>query len=133
MIRYAELKDIELLKMYDKHISYEELNNSIKLKRIIVMYADNRFVGWLRYNLFWDNIPFMNMLYFLDRERNKGYGSKILSFWEEKMKQNGYNFVMTSTQSNEQAQFFYRKHNYIDSGSLILPEEPLEIIFYKKL
>ncbi len=133
MIRYAELKDIELLKMYDKHISYEELNNSIKLKRIIVMYADNRFVGWLRYNLFWDNIPFMNMLYFLDGERNKGYGSKILSFWEEEMRQNDYNFVMTSTQSNEQAQFFYRKHNYIDSGSLILPEEPLEIIFYKKI
>lgn len=26
-----------------------------------------------------------------------------------------------------------RKHNYIDSGSLILPGEPLEIIFYKKI
>ena len=133
MIRYAELEDIGLLKSYDEHINMEELTNSIKLKRILIMFENNRFVGWLRYNLFWDNIPFMNMLYFLDRERKKGYGSKLIDFWEIEMKNKGYKFVLTSTQSNEQAQFFYRKHNYIDSGALVLPEEPLEIIFYKKL
>ena len=49
------------------------------------------------------------------------------------MKNKGFTVVLTSTQSNEQAQFFYRKHNYMDSGSLTLPGEPLEIIFYKKL
>ena len=133
MIRYAQLKDIELLNKYDKHISEEELKNSIKLKRIIVMFEGSRFIGWLRYNLFWDNTPFMNMLYFLDNERNKGYGSKIIEFWEKEMKQKGYKFVMTSTQSNEQAQFFYRKHNYTDIGALLLPKEPLEIILYKKI
>ena len=133
MIRYAEIEDKEILKLYDKHINEEELNNLIKLKRILVMYENGKFIGWLRYNLFWDNIPFMNMLYFLESERNKGYGSKIISFWENEMKKKGYNFVMTSTQSNEQAQFFYRKHNYIDSGSLLLPGEPLEIIFYKQI
>lgn len=133
MIRYAELEDIELLKEYDKHISEEELKNSIKLKRIIVMFEDDKFIGWLRYNLFWDNTPFMNMLYFLDNERNKGYGSKMITFWENEMKEKGYDCVMTSTQSNEQAQFFYRKHNYIDKGALLLPGEPLEIIFYKKI
>lgn len=133
MIRYANLEDIESLKLYDKHISEEELNNSINLKRIIVMYEGNKFIGWLRYNLFWDNIPFMNMLYFLENERNKGYGSQIITFWEKEMKEKGYNYIMTSTQSNEQAQFFYRKHNYIDNGALLLPGEPLEIIFYKKI
>ena len=97
------------------------------------MYEDDKFVGWLRYNLFWDNTPFMNMLYLLDNKRGKGNGSRLVIFWENEMKQKNYEFVLTSTQSNEEAQFFYRKIGYVDSGALLLPNEPLEIILYKKL
>lgn len=133
MIRYAEPNDFEIIFQYDKHISEEELQNQINLKRVIVMFENDRFIGWMRYNLFWDNTPFMNMLYFLDGERGKGYGSKMIEFWENEMKNKGYEAVLTSTQSDEQGQFFYRKHDYVDSGSLTLPGNPLEIIFYKKL
>lgn len=133
MIRYANENDIEIISKYDKHISKEELANIIKLKRVIVMYEDDKFVGWLRYNLFWDNTPFMNMLYLLDNERGKGNGSRLVIFWENEMKQKNYEFVLTSTQSNEEAQFFYRKIGYVDSGALLLPNEPLEMILYKKL
>lgn len=133
MIRYANENDIEIISKYDKHISKEELANIIKLKRVIVMYEDDKFVWWLRYNLFWDNTPFMNILYLLDNERGKGNGSRLVIFWENEMKQKNYEFVLTSTQSNEEAQFFYRKIGYVDSGALLLPNEPLEIILYKKL
>ncbi len=133
IIRYANENDIEIISKYDKHISKEELANIIKLKRVIVMCEDDKFVGWLRYNLFWDNTPFMNMLYLLDNERGKGNGSRLVIFWENEMKQKNYEFVLTSTQSNEEAQFFYRKIGYVDSGALLLPNEPLEIFLYKKL
>ena len=133
MIRYANENDIEIISKYDKHISKEELKKIIGLQRIIVMYEDNVFIGWLRYNLFWDNIPFMNMLFLLDDERGKGKGTQLVTFWEKEMKNKKYDFVLTSTQSNEEAQFFYRKLGYIDSGSLLLPNEPLEIIMYKKI
>lgn len=133
MIRYANKDDIEIISKYDEHISIEELENVIKMKRLIVMFNEDKFIGWLRFNLFWDNTPFMNMLYFLDNERGKGYGRQLVSFWEKEMKNKGYECVLTSTQSNEEAQFFYRKLGYIDSGSLLLPNEPLEIIFYKKI
>ena len=75
----------------------------------------------------------MNILYLLDNERGKGNGSRLVIFWENEMKQKNYEFVLTSTQSNEEAQFFYRKIGYVDSGALLLPNEPLEIILYKKL
>ena len=133
MIRYANENDIEIISKYDEHISKEELINIIKLKRVIVMYEGDKFVGWLRYNLFWDNTPFMNMLYLLDNERGKGKGSQLVEFWENEMKQKRYEYVLTSTQSNEEAQFFYRKLGYVDNGALILPNEPLEIILYKTL
>ena len=133
VIRYADENDIEKISKYDKHISKEELKKIIGLQRVIVMYEDNVFIGWLRYNLFWDNTPFMNMLFILDDERGKGKGTQLVTFWEKEMKNKKYDFVLTSTQSNEEAQFFYRKLGYIDSGSLLLPNEPLEIIMYKKI
>ena len=133
MIRYADKKDIEILKCYDKHISESELKNSIKIKRVLMIFENNIFIGWLRYNLFWDNTPFMNMLYILEDYRNKGYGQQLMNYWEEEMLKMNYKRVLTSTLSNEGAQFFYRKNGYIDCGSLLLPNEPLEIILLKNL
>lgn len=131
MIRYATSQDYELLRKYDKHVSNEVLMDCIDNNKIIVMFENNNFIGWLRYNFFWDNTPFMNMLYFLESERGKGYGTKLVEFWENEMMLKGFKIVLTSTQSNEDAQFFYRKRGYKDCGSLILPDEPLEIILFK--
>lgn len=133
MIRYASENDFAILKRYDKHIDESELKSSIDLKRILIMLDNGVFIGWLRFNLFWDNIPFINMLYFMESDRGKGNGKQLIDFWEKEMQKRQYNMVMTSTQSDEQAQFFYRKNGYIDCGSLLLPNEPLEIILRKNL
>lgn len=133
MIRYADESDFEILKKYDKHISESELKNSINTKRVFIMFHNDNFIGWLRYNLFWDNMPFMNMLYLLEDYRGKGYGRQLVDFWEKEMSKNKYKVVLTSTLSNERAQFFYRKNGYVDCGSLLLPNEPLEIILLKNL
>lgn len=133
MIRYASKDDIGLLSSYDHHICEAELRNSIKAKRILLMFDSDIFIGWLRFNLFWDNIPFMNMLYLLEDHRGKGYGSQLVRFWEEEMRKSNYKIVLTSTLSNERAQFFYRKIGYRDCGSLLMSDEPLEIIMSKNL
>lgn len=132
-IRYAEPGDLELISEYDEDVSEEVLSNAIAMKRIILLFKGGEFEGWLRFNLFWDNIPFMNLLFILEEQRGKGYGKKLVEFWEREMADQGYSFVLTSTQSNEEGQFFYRKLGYTDRGSLVLPDEPLEIILYKKL
>lgn len=133
MIRYANIKDFDILDKYDKHIRKNELKNAINENRILIMYEHTDFIGWLRYNLFWDYIPFMNMLYLLEDYRRKGYGTQLVNFWESEMLNRNYDLVLTSTQSNEQAQFFYRKNGYADCGSLLLPDEPLEIVMLKRL
>lgn len=132
-IRIAKKEDVKLILEYDKHIAENELYLSIASGRVIIAEYDNKFIGWLRWNLFWDNTPFMNMLYIIEDYQNKGYGKKLVTFWENLMKENNYKLVMTSTLSNENAQHFYRKLNYIDSGSLFLKGEALEIIFTKEL
>ena len=133
MIRYAEKNDLPILQKHDRHISEMELKNSIEAGRVLILTHTEHLIGWLRYNLFWDNIPFMNMLYVLEGDRGNGYGRQLVDFWEKEMLKKRYKQVLTSTLSNERAQFFYRKNGYVDCGSLLLPGEPLEIILLKHL
>lgn len=52
MIQYAADKDFELLRKYDKHICETELKNRINIGRILIMFNDDTFIGWLRFSLF---------------------------------------------------------------------------------
>ena len=132
-IRTAKLDDLPMLKQHDRHISAQELEHSVRLGRVYMAETQGEFAGWLRYNLFWDNTPFMNLLYALDGHRGKGLGRALVGHWEARMKQAGYETVMASTQSNEYAQHFYNKLGYAAVGGFLLPDEPYELILAKKL
>jgi len=133
MMRIASLNDFEILSKYDKHISQQELKNIILLNRVYIIEENEKFIGWLRYNLFWDNTPFMNMLYLLENSRGKGFGKQAVEYWEQQMKLLNYKIVMTSTASNEYAQHFYNKLGYSAIGGFLLGEDPFEIILSKNL
>lgn len=132
-IRLAKSTDLERIAPYDTHIRKQELESSIASERVILAEEGERLIGWLRWNLFWDNTPFMNLLFLLESDRNQGYGTAMVSYWENQMKEEGYPFLMTSTQSDEEAQHFYRKLGYVDSGALLFPGQALEIIFIKNI
>lgn len=132
-IRFASAEDLSLLCTHDKHIAYDALQNKIAAQQVLVLWDEQQLVGWLRWNLFWDEIPFMNMLYLLEPYRGKGYGRLLVKDWERRCAQAGYHTVMTSTQANECAQFFYRHMDYRDVGAFALPDDPLELILSKAL
>ena len=99
----------------------------------IVRNAEGVNIGWLRYGYFWDNTPFMNVLWIDKPYRGQGIGKQAVLVWETEMRAKGFTLVMTSTLSNEEAQHFYRRLGYRDAGCLLLPDEPLEILFTKSL
>lgn len=132
-IRFACSDDIDNLLAYDCHISKSELQNSINLKRVIIAEFAGELAGWLRWSMFWDSIPFMNMLFVLEEHRNVYIGKMMVKYWEAHLKKDGYDTVMTSTLSNESAQNFYRKLGYSDCGCLMMEKEALEIIFKKNI
>ena len=131
LLRYAENKDFIWLCDKDKHISENKLKEKLENKEVYVVEINGKVIGWLRYNLFWDKIPFMNMIYFLEEYRNMGIGKKLANYWENEMKQKGYDNILTSTQSDEEAQHFYRKLGYKEIGGFKYFNEPYEIIFQK--
>lgn len=131
-IRIANIYDFEILKLYDMHIEPSILLNQLKDNKIFIIEQNKNFVGWLRYNLFWDSIPFLNMLFIIEQYQKKGYGTLLLTTWENSIKDK-YNIVMTSTQANECSQHFYRKLGYFDIGGFIPPNESYELILLKNL
>jgi ribosomal protein S18 acetylase RimI-like enzyme len=130
-IRFAESNDFLWLQEHEKYISESILNIKIKNKEVYIFEHNGKNIGWLRYNLFWDEIPFMNMIYFLDDYRKMGFGTKLVQYWENEMKQYGYKNVLTSTQANEEGQHFYRKMGYKEIGGFVYFDYPYEIIFQK--
>lgn len=133
IIRKANINDINLIITYDRHISLVELKNIIKLKRVLIIEENKKLIGILRYNMFWDNTPFLNMLYILEEYRLMGYGKMLLTYWEDQMYKLNYSYVLTSTVYNEDAKEFYQKQGYKRIGEFTLEDEPLEIILTKKL
>lgn len=132
-IRLAQTNDLEILSLNDKHISKCELENLIGLNRIYIIEMNGNFIGWLRYNLFWDNTPFMNMLYISEKNRDQGFGKLLVEHWENEMRVLGYNTVMTSTASDEYAQHFYMKFGYKVVGGFTPFGDPFEVILSKQI
>jgi len=125
-IKYVSKEDKAFWFSLDKHLSENEFELKIRDKRGYIIYDDEKPVGLMRYNLFWDNIPFLTLIYIHESEQGKGIGKQAMLYWENEMRDIGYKMVMTSTQVNEEAQHFYRKLGYKDKGALFLDNTPFE-------
>lgn len=134
-IKYVTMNDKEFWFTLDKHLSRDEYDDKVRRKMGYVIFEDGKPIGILRYNLFWDSVPFCNMLYIAWEEHSKGYGRAIMEFWENDMKAQGFKMIMVSTQVDESAQHFYRKLGYQDAGCLLLTvpgfEQAMEMFFTK--
>ena len=136
-IRYVTDADKLFWFSFDRHLSEETYTSKVQNQTGYVLTVKTQQTGILRWSLFWDSIPFCNLLYIKESEQRKGYGRALMKYWEQDMKTRGYDLVMTSTQSDEEAQYFYRTLGYQDCGVLTLPfpgyEQPKELILAKRI
>ena len=132
-IRYAIVEDIDFWLSLDKHISLDVLKKKMLDKECLVILDENSYVGILRFNYLWDNTPFVNMLYIKNEYQQKGYGKELMLYFENEMKNIGYNEIMTSTQIDEEGKYFYAKLGYKKIGSLFISNQAEELILIKEL
>ena len=135
MIRQVEKQDKEAWHALDQHLPESVFDEKVRCGQGYVYTEDEKIIGVLRYNLFWDTTPFCTMLFIDSDYRNQKYGKKLMEHWEQDMKSQGYGMVMTSTQVDEDAQHFYRKLGYKDCGGFVIDvpgyEQPMEMIMIK--
>ena len=136
-IRYAAESDRDFWFTLDRHITEQVFSRKVRDRQALVLEVETGPIAILRWNLFWDNTPFCNLLYVKDEEHGKGYGRALMTHWEAEMKSQGYDLIMVSTQADESAQHFYRKLGYKDCGGFVFPfpghEQPTELILAKEL
>ncbi len=133
-IRLARMEDLPGIGCYDCHIPRERIEECIGGHKIHVLLDGGEVVGILRFSLFWQTIPFLDLLYLDEDYRGRGLGSRMMAHWENAMKEMGYAHAMLSTQEDETAKFFYEKLGYRRVGAFLPPEQDAdEIMYLKKL
>ncbi len=85
-VQFAKLSHLDWLAKQDHHVNRNMLERKILDKQILVAAFDKEIVGWLRFSLFWDTIPFINMLFVIEENRNNQIGKNLVGFWEKQMK-----------------------------------------------
>ena len=131
-IRLAVAADMPQILKYDRHIHPDKVGECIEHALVDALWDVDRIVGILRYNLFWQTIPFLDLIYIDEAYQGRGWGSEMMANWEENMKRMGYSHVMRSTQADETAFLFYEKIGYRRIGAFVPPDQDAEEIMYLK-
>ncbi len=131
-IALASGKQLKAIRSYDRHIPSSRLADCINNNQVYVLREEHRILGILRYSLFWQAIPFLDLIYLEEACRGLGWGRRMMEYWEAEMRAMGYKYTMLSTQSDETSKFFYEKLGYRRIGAFLPPEQDAEEILYLK-
>ena len=132
-IRLANRNDQQGVIKYDSHIHHNTVDKCIQDQLVYVLCDEENIVGFLRYSLFWQSIPFLDLLYIDEAYRGKGYGRHMMDHWEAVMQTMQYEYVMLSTQEDETAKYFYEKLGYRRIGTFLPPDQDADEIMYLKM
>ncbi len=131
-IGVAKPSEIAEVLRYDRHIQRERLQKALEDGLVYALYEDQTIVGVLRYSLFWQSIPFVDLLYIDGSRQRQGHGRAMMTDWEDRMRERGFDHVMLSTQADEEAKYFYEKLGYRNIGAFLPPEQEADELMYLK-
>ncbi len=115
----------------DGHADVETVKARISEKSGFIIFDGAKPIGVMAFNRFWDELPFLSLIKILPEYRRCGYGREAMSLFEEELKLRGFGALLVSTQTDEDAQHFYRSTGYRECGCLVLENQPMEMFFIK--
>ena len=134
MVRLAKLEDLGFLDQNDPLLKRDVIADKVERGEVYVAEDGDELVGLARYDFLCDLDPFLTLIYVLEAHRRKGFGTRLMEYWEQQMAEKGHRFLLTSTEAAEDAQFFYRKLGFEDTGSIIFPgQAAIELVLIKQL
>ena len=131
-IRTAVPADLDGIRNYDRHIPTSRLEDCIRRRQVVVLEDNGKILGVLRWNLFWQSLPFLELIFLDDALRGQGWGTEMMDLWEINMAEQGFRHVLLSTQEDELAKFFYEKLGYTLCGDFLPPDQDARELMYRK-
>lgn len=132
LIRTACPGDLTGIAHYDRHIPDDRLLACIRSGMVDVLADEARIVGVLRWSLFWQCIPFLDLISIDPGFHGRGWGTGMMEHWERSMAEKGFAHVLLSTQEDESAKYFYERLGYTLCGSFLPPEQDAQELIYRK-
>ena len=120
-ITVAAESDIQDIHSVDNEFLSKRLAECIKEHRIFVLRSKGKVVGVMRYNLFLESIPCLDMLTLDSAYIEKGYIQKMLDYWEFRMRELGYGYVMTTMFTDRVENYSPETFAYQKMGAFSLP------------
>jgi GNAT superfamily N-acetyltransferase len=98
---YATMADKPYFVNEWENLPESEFEPKIRDKRCYVINFEDKPIGYMRYNLFFDFVPFLTFFYIDNEYQGKGFGTKAMLHWENEMRELGFKMIMVSTQVDE--------------------------------
>lgn len=97
-------------------------------------FSDKKLIAFLRLDPIWDRIPYIGLIWVQLDFRKKGVGKGLLRFVENTLTRKGYDYLISSSQSNEpKPQHWHKKMGFTEIGTLYkLNDDGSREIFYRK-
>ncbi len=135
-IRYGANDDYEWLCENDTYVSSSWVRRCLDHDEYIIAEEEAGILGFIRYSMFWGQIPYMDLIRVLPSMRRKGIGSAMVKFWENEMRKKSAKILMTSSMENEpEPQNWHKRNGFFETGKIgfgILEPVP-EVFFVKNL
>lgn len=133
-IKYATKDDLDVCHVFDKYNTNEVLLEKIQRDMVILAWLDKSCAGYLRWDWFWNRLPYLSLIQVNAQERNKGVGFKLINNWQQTLKEQNFDFILSSSQKNEPSAInWHLRQGFQQIGQLSsLNEDGSEEIFMRK-
>jgi ribosomal protein S18 acetylase RimI-like enzyme len=132
-LRAAKDTDFAFLRGFSSEPRDDQLRAQIRDGRLRIVETSDGPVGFIKFYILWEVLPFIEVIIIRTDCRGRGIGRAAIRRWEEEMSARSFQRAITSTQSDETAQYFWRRIGYQDCGSLSLPGRPVELFMYRDI
>jgi len=130
-LRSAQLTDIDFLLCHPARPTLATVAAQIQDGHLRIIEMDGEPIGFIKFYTLWEDLPFLEVIYILPPRRKFGFGRDAVRLWEAEMAELQFDFVLTSTRSDEDAQHFWRHIGYVDCGTLTWGGNPSEIFMQR--
>src|SRR5262245_25581347 len=131
MLRAATDGDFGFLRGFSSEPDDVRLRAQIRDDRLRIIEPDGTPVGFIKFYVLWEILPFIEVIILREDRRRRGLGTQAVRQWEREMAARAFARVLTSTQADETAQEFWRRIGYVDCGALSLPGRPIELFMFR--
>ena len=133
-ITVATIGDVQDIHTFDNEFLSERLLECIGENRIFILRSKGKIFGVMRYSYFMESLPCLDGLVLDSAYVKQGYVQKMFDYWEFRMRELGYDFVMVTMFADQVEIYSPEKFAYQKNGNFSLPlmDEDV-VVFFKAL